>query len=75
MAHGMKLAGVGVVLGTLGAVGVARMMTSLLYEVTPTDPWVLGITCLAVLGSAAAACYVPARWAARVDPMVTLRAS
>lgn len=75
MAHGMKLAGVGVVLGVLGAVGVARMITSLLYEVTPTDPWVLGITCLAVLGSAAAACYVPARSAARVDPMVTLRAS
>jgi predicted permease len=75
LAQGMKLAGVGVVLGALAAAGVARMMTSLLYEVTPTDPWVLGIMCLAVLGSAAAACYVPARSAARADPMVTLRAS
>ncbi len=74
LAGGMKLAGAGVALGALAAVGVARLITGLLYQVTPNDPWVLGATCFAAVVAALAACYVPARAASRVDPIVTLRA-
>jgi len=74
LARGMKLAGVGVVLGAVAGAGVARLMARLLYQVTPGDPWVLGATCLAATVAALAACYVPARAASRVDPIVTLRA-
>ena len=75
LARGMKLAGAGVVLGAIAAAGVARLMASLLFQVAPGDPWVLAIACGAILAAALAACYVPARWAARVDPMVALRVS
>jgi predicted lysophospholipase L1 biosynthesis ABC-type transport system permease subunit len=74
LAKGMKLAAAGVAIGALAGAGLARLMTGLLYQVTPNDPWVLGATCLAAIVAALAACYVPARAAARVDPIVTLRA-
>jgi len=73
LVQGLKLAGVGVALGALAAAGISRLLTAMLYEVTPGDPWVLGLTCTAVLAAALAACYVPARAASRVDPIVTLR--
>jgi putative ABC transport system permease protein len=74
LARGMTLASIGVVIGALASAGVTRLMTGLLYQVTPGDPWVLGTTCLAAVAAALAACYVPARAASRVDPIVTLRA-
>ena len=63
----------GMALGVLGALIASRLLTSLLYEVKPGDPLVLsGI--VALLGaSAAIACFVPARRAASVDPLVVLK--
>jgi putative ABC transport system permease protein len=54
---------------------LTRLMSSMLYQVTATDPAVLVPTCIAVFAAVLAACYGPARAAARVDPVQTLGAS
>ncbi|MBI4658769.1 MAG: FtsX-like permease family protein [Verrucomicrobia bacterium] len=71
--QGLRLAGIGLVAGLLGALALTRVMGSLLYGVEPTDPKTfLGVTLL--LGfTALLACWLPARRAAKVDPMVALR--
>jgi predicted permease len=71
--HGMKIAAAGLLAGFLGALVATRAMTTLLFEVRPSDPLTyLVIAC--VLGVAAlAACYFPARRATAVDPLVALR--
>ena len=70
---GLKLALAGVAVGLIGALAATRLLSSQLFGVTPADP--LTFLCVtALLGATAAlACYVPARRAARVDPMVALR--
>ena len=73
LGRGLGLALAGVALGVLAALGLTRFLTSLLYEVTPTDPYVLAATCAGVLLAALAACWLPARAATRIDPAVTLR--
>jgi putative ABC transport system permease protein len=75
LGRGLRLALGGVALGALGALALGRLLTSLLYEVTPGDPWVVAGTCGAGLAAAIAACYLPARAATRVDPARTLRAT
>jgi putative ABC transport system permease protein len=70
---GMTPAVVGVVLGAAGAFGATRVMRSLLYGVSATDPLVFGLVATMLVLVAVAACYVPARRAARVDPNVALR--
>jgi len=70
---GMKQALVGVGLGLLGAVWLTRMMGTLLFGVTPGDPLTLATVGLLLLMTAALACYVPARRATKVDPLVVLR--
>jgi predicted permease len=73
MGQGMALTGAGLVVGLIGAVVATRFLSSLLYGIAPRDPATLG-TAAVVLGLVAlAACYVPARRAMRVDPMVALR--
>ena len=72
--EGAMLAGLGVVLGIAGAVVVTRWITTLLYDVSPTDPVVLVALPLGLAAIALAACYVPARRAARSDPLTVLRA-
>ncbi len=73
LSQGLKCTLVGLVLGLAGACAATRVIRSLLYEISPTDP--LTVVCVAVLlaGMALLACYVPARRAARIDPMAALR--
>jgi putative ABC transport system permease protein len=71
--QGMKLVLAGMVVGLLGAIGVARLLTSLLYGVRPIDPPTFASVCLLLIGTALFACWLPARRAAKVDPMEALR--
>jgi predicted permease len=73
MRQGIALSAAGAILGILGALAATRYLTSLLYGVRPDDPFTF-VAVAALLGVVAlAACYIPARRAMRVDPMVALR--
>jgi putative ABC transport system permease protein len=73
LGQGVKLAGIGIGLGLIGAWALTRVLTTLLYEVKPTDPVTfLGVPVL-LMAVAILACWIPARQAARVDPLVALR--
>ena len=72
--HGMVLAGIGVAIGLAAAIGVARLMTSLLFEISPIDPLTYALVSLALFGATVLACYLPALRATRVDPIGALRA-
>ena len=71
--QGVLLAAVGVALGLAGAVALTRVLTTLLFGVTPTDSPTLAVVVLVLIGSAVLASYLPARRAMRVDPSVALR--
>jgi putative ABC transport system permease protein len=71
--QGLILTAIGVGLGLLGAFLLTRAMTEILYGVNPTDPLTFGGISLLLSIVAFAACYIPARRATRVDPMVALR--
>ena len=72
--QGLRLAAWGTAFGAVGALGITRVIGSLLYNVTPTDPVSFGGVMALMLAVAAAAAYLPARRATLVDPMVALRA-
>ena len=71
--EGLLLAGAGVIIGLAGAVGSTRVLRALLFAVHPLDAQVMLGAVLLLVGVATAACYVPARRAARVDPIAMLR--
>jgi putative ABC transport system permease protein len=72
-AEGVKLIVAGLGLGLAGALAVTRFLSGTLYEVSPTDPITFAVVSLALAVVALAACYLPARRATKVDPMVALR--
>jgi putative ABC transport system permease protein len=71
--QGMVPALVGLGIGIAGAIGLTRFMSTLLFRVSVTDPMTFSVIGLLLLLVAVAACYLPARRAARVDPMLALR--
>jgi putative ABC transport system permease protein len=73
IAQGMKLVMVGVALGLLAALGLTRWLNNLLYEVRPTDPATYLVIALFLTAVALLACYLPARRAAKSDPMNAIR--
>ena len=71
--QGMVLTAIGVALGLLGAFGLTRVMASLLFGVTTKDPMTFTVVAALLLAVAFLACFVPARRATKVDPLVALR--
>jgi putative ABC transport system permease protein len=70
---GLRLAGAGVAVGVVGALFASRLLTKLLFDTRATEPWAYLSVALLLLATAALASYVPARRAARLDPMNALR--
>jgi putative ABC transport system permease protein len=70
---GMSLTAIGMAIGLLGALGLSRLLASLLFGVSSRDPSILAVAGGVLAAVAIAACYLPARRATQVDPMVALR--
>ena len=71
--HAVKLVGIGAAVGVAGALMSSRAMESLLYGVKPADPWTFAAIVVVIAGTALLASYLPARRAAKVDPLVAIR--
>jgi putative ABC transport system permease protein len=73
LGHGMILAIAGIAIGLVGALAATRALRSMLFEISPSDPWTLAAAAILFTAVAVAACYIPARRAIQIDPMTTLR--
>jgi ABC-type antimicrobial peptide transport system permease subunit len=74
VAHGLRLAALGLALGLAGALVTSRALASMVFDVGTWDVLTFAMATGTLLGAAGIAAYLPARRAARVDPMVALRA-
>ncbi|HMB29196.1 MAG TPA: FtsX-like permease family protein, partial [Blastocatellia bacterium] len=73
LGQGLRLVTIGVALGVAGGVAVSRLLSSLLFGVSPFDPFAYGGVSLFLMIVALLAMYLPARRATKVDPMIALR--
>jgi putative ABC transport system permease protein len=73
ISDGLKLAGIGVIVGIAAALPLARLLRALLFGITATDPFTFVWVSLTLVFVTAAACYVPARRALKIDPVHALR--
>jgi len=73
LGQGMRLVAIGLAAGVASAIGLTRLMRTLLFEVQPTDPITFSVVSMIFAAAALAACYFPARRALRVDPVQALR--
>jgi putative ABC transport system permease protein len=73
LGQGIKLIALGVAIGSAGALGLTRLISKLLYGISPNDPSTFVAVAILLICVAVAACWLPARRAAQVDPMVALR--
>jgi putative ABC transport system permease protein len=73
LGHGMKLTLIGVGIGLLGAFGLTRLMTTMLFGVAPTDATTFGSIAVLLIGVALLACFLPGRRATKVEPTISLR--
>jgi predicted permease len=71
--QGMQLTGVGLVIGLVASLAFSRLLRSQIYHVSVFDPLTFLVTALILVAAGALACYIPARRAMRVDPMIALR--
>jgi predicted permease len=73
LSQGMRLAGAGIAIGLIGALAVTRAMSSFLYGVQPADPLTFSAVSVLLIAVALIACYLPARHATSVSPVIALR--
>ena len=73
LGQGVRLAGLGIAIGLLAALGITRVMAAFLFGVQPADPLTFGAVSILLVATALLACYLPARRATRIDPIVALR--
>jgi putative ABC transport system permease protein len=74
LGDGLRMAVIGLGIGLAGAYLATRALRTMLFSVQPGDPWTLAFVALGIIVTAAAASYVPARRATRIDPLRALRA-
>jgi putative ABC transport system permease protein len=72
--RGLLWSGIGAVAGLAAAATLSRLMSTLLFEISPADPLTYGVVAVGILAAAAVASYLPARRVTRVDPSEALRA-
>ena len=73
LSQGLRTIAIGVLIGLAGSLALTRMLSSLLFGVTATDPLTFAAVIALLIATALLACYIPARRATKVDPMVALR--
>jgi putative ABC transport system permease protein len=73
LGQGLRTIFIGVAMGIAGSLALTRTVESLLFGVTATDPLTFGSMTVLLVGTALLACYIPARRATKIDPMVALR--
>ena len=73
LGHAGKLVGIGLIIGILGSIAGSRLLTNILYEVSPYDPMTFVSVSLVLSAVGLLACYIPSRRATKVDPVIALR--